>query len=167
MLQNEICAAADWPDHADFCVQASKMLHWKEPLCSLWCAFDAFITGRVDIVRSTDYIFRSSSNVLLFKLEPLCSWLLSEPVSGVPDNSHRPFLKLRLSEAAVGSPTWNIVNMKKVVGSRTPLSDAMETGSEEVGHGLLLKWTTNGEAVIHRVADLESEQRPNVMWLEA
>ena len=59
------------------------------------------------------------------------------------------------------------MNMKKVVGSHMPLSDAIETGSEEVGHGLLLKWTTNGEAVIHCIADLESEQRPNVTWLEA
>jgi hypothetical protein len=142
------------------------MLHWNEPLRSLWCAFDAFIADSVEMVRYTCHISWSLSNTLPAKLEPLSSWLLSEPILGVQDTSCRPFIELRLSETADGSSTWKVTNMKKVTGPRTPVTDAMETGSEDVGHGLLLKWTTSGEAVIHRIADLDSEQKPNITWLE-
>lgn len=72
-VKNQICAAVDWPDHADFCVQASKMLHWKEPLWSLWCAFNTFIADKVKMVCHTYHICWSSSNTLPFMLEPLCS----------------------------------------------------------------------------------------------
>jgi hypothetical protein len=104
--------------------------------------------------------------MLCFKLESLSTWLLSEPISGVPNSNYRPHLELRFSESADGFSTWKVMGIKKVVGCRMPITDAIDTGSEEVGHGLLLKWAPGGEAIIHRAADLETEQKPHVTWLE-
>ena len=47
-----------------------------------------------------------------------------------------------------------------------PIMDALETGLEKVGHGLLLRWTPGGKAIIHHVANLDMEQKQNVMWLK-
>ncbi|KAF8218675.1 hypothetical protein L208DRAFT_1473984 [Tricholoma matsutake] len=105
--------------------------------------------------------------MLCSKLEPLSTWLLSELISRVPNPNYHPHLKLRFFESVDGSLSWKVTGIKKVVGSRTPITDAMDMGSEEVGHGLLLKWVNGGEAIIHRAADLETEQEPHITWLEA
>ena len=161
-LENQICAAVDWPNHADFCVQASKLLHWKEPLCSLWCAFDAFVADSIGMVCHTYNVLSSLSNTLFFKLKPLSSWLLSEPISRVPDTNYHPFIEPRHSEGADGSLTWKVTNIKKVVGPCMFITKAIETGSEKVGHGLLLKWMPSGEAIIYCVANQGSEQKLNI-----
>jgi len=100
--------------------------------------------------------------MLCFKLESLSTWLLSEPISGVPNSNYRPHLELRFSESADGFSSWKVTGIKKVVGCCMPITDAMDTGSEEVGHGLLLKWAPGGEAIIHRAADLDTKLKPHI-----
>ena len=92
--------------------------------------------------------------------------MLCEPITGDPNTNYRPSLALRLLETAGGRPLWKLTDIKQVAGPRTPITDALETGSEKVGHGLLLRWMPGGEAIIHRMADLHMEQKPNVTWLE-
>jgi hypothetical protein len=100
--------------------------------------------------------------MLCFKLESLSTWLLSEPISGVPNSNYHPHLELRFSESADGFSSWKVTGIKKVVGCRMPITDAMDTGSEEVGHGLLLKWAPGGEAIIHRTADLDTKLKLHI-----
>jgi hypothetical protein len=91
--------------------------------------------------------------------------MLCEPISGDPNTNYHPSLELRLLETTGSLPLWKLTDIKQVAGPHMSITDALETGLEEVGHGLLLRWTPGGEAIIHHAADLDMEQKLNVMWL--